>query len=122
MSYADEMGQREVIIDRGAMGFGFTLRRPATPNRGGDGFNGDEPTYVYGAPVRSVEEKGPACRGGLDKDEVVTAVNDTEVHGKSFLEVMRIIQASRRVCLSELARLISLLGPRVCPLDFGVRV
>lgn len=117
MSYADEMGQREVIIDRGAMGFGFTLRLPVTPNRGGD-----EPTYVNGAPVRSVEEKGPACRGGLDKDEVVTAVNDTEVHGKSFLEVMRIIQASRRVCLSELARLISLLGPRVCPFDFGVRV
>lgn len=90
MSYV--IGQREVIIDRGAMGFGFTLRHPAPT-----GGSGGEPIYFCGAPVRSVEEKGPASKGGLDKDEVVSAVNDVGVNGKSYLEVIRLIQATRRV-------------------------
>jgi hypothetical protein len=87
---------RQIQIERKDNGFGFTLRHFIVypPEEGCDtGPPITEPMDTIF--VKSVKEFGPAVRAGLNIGDRIVSVNGETVSGRSYAQVVQLIQKSR---------------------------
>ncbi|XP_071161735.1 microtubule-associated serine/threonine-protein kinase 3-like isoform X2 [Mytilus edulis] len=76
-----------LIINKGARGFGFTINSIRV-------YHGDSDVYSLQHIVTSVEQDGPAYETGLRPGDLITHVNDEQIHGLLHTNVVKMILKS----------------------------
>ena len=88
---------RQLRIERKDNGFGFTLRHFIVypPEDGGDASGPPIQEPMDTIFVKSVKHEGPAVEAGLNIGDRIVSVNGESVAGRSYAQVVQMIQKSR---------------------------
>ena len=88
---------RQLRIERKDNGFGFTLRHFIVypPEDGGDAAGPPIQEPMDTIFVKSVKHEGPAVEAGLNIGDRIVSVNGESVSGRSYAQVVQMIQKSR---------------------------
>ena len=88
---------RQLRIERKDNGFGFTLRHFIVypPEDGGDAAGPPIQEPMDTIFVKSVKHEGPAVEAGLNIGDRIVSVNGESVAGRSYAQVVQMIQKSR---------------------------